>query len=223
MSYITSTELKKMQVGMDFNKFSPEELDLVIEAAVAVVENYCNRSFLAGTYTEKGSTMIDREGRIIVAVENKPIATVTSLEFWLTGYGETRVEADLNYLDVFNRAGYMYYNTTHSPYSGADVSYPSVVLGQQDHVHYEIVYTTTAAVPADIKRAVAIITANMLRSEFFLKEMNAPTIEQGVKGFTSDDYSVNFASVSEKNKGILTQVVREILNRRVNVGQSTHF
>lgn len=223
MNYLTAAELKKLQVGMDFTKFSPEELDLVIAAASEVVENYCKRSFNAGTFTEKGQTIIDKQGRILVVVNNKPIAAVTSLELWLTGYGETRIEADLNYIDIFEKPGYMYYHTTHSPYAGTDVSYPSIVLGQSDYVNYEVVYTVTATLPADIKRAVAMITANMLKAEFFLREMNAPTIEQGVASFSSDDYSVNFVNTSEKNKGIITQSVRDILDRHVHIGQSSHF
>ena len=220
--YITVKELKTQPVGISFDKYSSQQLTSMINIASSIVESYCKRKFGPGTFTETGQTRIDREGRIVLTVKNQPINTVTSLKVWASGMRVSeRLTLDTDYLNILKDAGYMYYSTTHSPWSSYGQTYPWVILGNSEVIFYELVYTTIGEVAPDIKFAAAMMVANLLKTDYLFKTEGVVGAK-GVDSFRSDDYLVKFSQMkSDDNDAVLTPPVRQILDRYASLGQNS--
>lgn len=220
--YITVKELKTQPVGLSLDKYSKEQLTNIIGVASQIIENYCRRKFGPATYVETGQTRIDREGRIVIAVKNQPINVVSLLKVWASGMRVSeRLSLDVDYLNIMKDAGYMYYATTHSPWSSYGQTYPWIILGNSEVIFYEITYSGSGEVPPDIKYAAALMVANLLKMDYLFKTEGVIGAK-GVESFRSDDYMVKFSQMkSDDNDAVLSPPVRQILDRYAALGQNS--
>lgn len=223
LTYLDVCELRKRPVGLDFSKYSDEELYSMLLVAKDVIDGYCSRSFGPGRFQEEGEAIVDYTGRIVISMRNSPIKKIHSCEVWVAGLN--RISLDLTYADIFYKAGYMYFTTSHTPFSNPNSGYPDIVLGMSQEVFYEVDYSSSAAAPESVKQACALIVANLLKAHAILSKTGTPGVDNGIAEFQSDDYRVRFGDPGrfsqEESKTILTSTVCQLLNRHRMAGQST--
>lgn len=225
MAYITKEELVCTKIGFDFRQFDEGDfLDDLITLGTGVIDDYLGRTYQEGTYNEKGETIVDKQGRIIIRTKNKPIGEVTSLKAQVTGSEDITLE--VQNLEIFNDAGYMYFHTSVA-LGVSDNSYPSVALSAENIITYKITYTVAAnGVPEAVKRALAYICAHLLKDQELYNQTGMSS-GLGVKSFSSGAYSVNFAD-NKKTSGegsysadaLIPPIAKALLARHRNHGQN---
>lgn len=223
LTYLDVCTLRKTPVGLDFSKYSDEELYSMLLVAKDVIDGYCARQFGQGRFQEEGEAIVDYTGRILISTQNKPIKKIHKVEVWVSGLN--RIELDLTYADIFYKAGYLYFTTSHTPFSNPNSGYPDIVLGMSHTVFYEIDYSVSENITPSIKQACAFIVANLLKSHALFSKTGAVGVETGIAEFQSDDYRVRFGDPGkyseELSKTILTPTVCQLLNRNRRAGQNT--
>ena len=185
-SYATPTELKASNIWLDFSVFSDPELQAYADLATEMIDTYLGRTFLPWPFTETKETTVDKETRIFVALENSNVDEVTALTFRLLDASE--IVADVTYIDLYNKQGYFYYNT--SLYQGN--SYPQTLLAEATRVTYTVSYTVIDDVPLAIKQASIQICWNLLKPQVNYDSTGAVLQTWDLKGFTSGDYKVDY-------------------------------
>ncbi|MBX7105188.1 MAG: phage head-tail connector protein [Gemmataceae bacterium] len=125
-------------------------LDLLRDSADAFVAGYAGRDLAAGTFTEYFPGDVQT-----AVVRNFPIATVTSVKVdRLGGFGaETTLDPDAYVVD--SARGRIY--CRHGPFVGRQACV------ERSPIAVQVVYTTTAAVPADLKEAYALLVGHWYR------------------------------------------------------------
>ena len=210
--YATYLDLRKANVGMDFSGYSDEDLKAICLFSKSVIDMYAGRAFGPGMFLENGQTTVDREGKVFIAVKNRPIAAVNSLIVYYSG--SARVSLPVRYIDVFPTQGYMYFSTSHSPFNSVQgAAYPSVILSLSEKLFYQIQYVVTEDVPALIKYASMLISANLLKSNYILQQTGVSNIETGVHEFTNGQYTVQFSALESNDSAIITPAVRQVIDR----------
>lgn len=222
-SYIDVCDLKKMSLGLSLAGHSDEELEVLLVVAKELIDSYTGRVFGPGRVTERGETVVDYQGRILIPMSNFPVGTVHSVN--MSAGGISPIGLNLNYTQNFYAQGYMYWHTSHSPFSNPNAGYPDIVLGYGGALTYEVDYTSTAPVPEVVKHATGLVAANLLKQNAVYKSTGAAGAEGGVVEFQSDDYRVKFAGgVYSKEGGggdmIMTPFIRQLLRKYVKLGQS---
>jgi len=136
----------KARMGITFST-DDALLDLLRDSADAFVVQHCGRDFVAGTYTEYHAG-----DRATLRLRNYPVAAVTSVKVdLLGGFGpETALPASAYVVEPERGLVHSRFGTFAALPSGHEF-HPSEAAPRA----VQVVYVTTAAVPADVKQAYA--------------------------------------------------------------------
>lgn len=66
MALMTWEQVKAIPTGVDISGYSQEQLEFWIEVAEQMISDYTGRDFSSGNKTDKGETVVDRTGRVII-------------------------------------------------------------------------------------------------------------------------------------------------------------
>jgi len=208
-SYVTVEELKASLLGYDFELFTEPELAVYISVAEQMINQYCNRVFGCGEFTEKYETSSDNEGNLLVQTKNKPINEVVSLN--LVTAGEASESLDITRLEIFKDAGF--------------AKFP---IGKYiPKIIYEIKYKVTEEISAIIKQATIMLVGNILQNEYNKKKGGGADPNKVVKKFTSGEYSEEYFDPSKieessdvSSNKYFTPILQAMLNPYKTVNQN---
>ncbi len=217
---ITLTEYKTAKGITD--SASDTQLDALLPLVSDSIEDYCNREFGVGNFTEKAEGIVDYQGRFFIRTRQRPIAQVFTIDIRWFGTLQS-MPLNVAFLDLFEKEGYMYYAHAYDTLVG-------IIRDEyKDNYYYTISYSGGMPVPKAVKLA-----AIMALSDLF-ETMNAVTLASGVltnnqlKSVKIGDYaesyetgsSSKFNQLHDKTTGVLfSQTVRDLLNPFVYRGQS---
>jgi hypothetical protein len=171
-------------------------LGVLIPAAQADAERFCNRSFDTATYTELHDG--DNAGRFVL--KNAPITSITSVKYvavdgtktalpsTLYGYVSETGELSLVPLGVRKSTSY---DSMGAPYASSWSNGPAFVRGVQN---YEVIYVGGySSMPADLQLAMYQYV-----DELFAPIKNGAAIDTSLASETIGDYSYTRKSGSEQ-------------------------
>jgi len=217
-SYVTADEIRLAKVWFDFSKYSDAELNYAASLARELLDSYLDTAFWHFYAVQKWQTTVDKQWRIFMRFRYRPIKKVTYMKVRVPW--STEVVCFPTYMDLFEREGYGYYPISTAYWASAVGTYPLIVLGHTDKLHYTVKYEVDSDVPMVVKQAIALICMNILKSDFYLGQTGIVGVVWNVNSFTSGEYSVNFwnnnATYNWKGYagGIyLTPAVQELLDR----------
>lgn len=218
--YLSVEELKKTKTGIDFTKYSDEELYFYLQLAKEMIDNYTGQSFSAGTFTEKSEAIIDKFNKIVIRAKQKPVDEVVSLKIWYpAGVEDAYVINVQDDIEVFKEQGYIYLPIT--------LFSENYFLRIVDKVVYELTYTTQGSIPKIVQYACTLLIANMLKSDYYSKIMNVPGVNGALKSFKSGDYSVAFDNqriqAGDDPDSFLSSPIKEMLKKYKRMHQNTFF
>jgi len=203
------------------NTSNDTQLAAIIEMVNNYIENYCNREFGNGVFSERNQGIFDYLGRYVFHVKNKPISTVSSVSIRFFGV-PTPLNLDPTKLDIFGKEGYCYYSSYVDP--------GLVVIREEykNNFYYDITYSGGQAVPKAVQ--LAAITAVGDTFNYFQKTTISGTQTTGeltsVKiGDYSESYETSrensFSQMHDTKTGlVLTKTVTDLLNPFKIAGQS---
>lgn len=216
---LTLSEYKALQ-GITETTYDAQ-LEVLIPMVNDYIENYCNREFGEGEYTERNPGVVDYYGRYVFRVKNRPLNEVLEVNLYFMGAQGSPASIDVSLMDVFTREGIAYYTGT------LDNSIAMIRPEYADQFYYDITYSGGETVPPAVKLAASIMAADTF------KYLQATVVLSGtqtgeLKSVTLDDYSETyettgslFAQLHSKDIGmVLTPTVVNLLNpyKRVGIG-----
>lgn len=153
--------IKKSMLGFDFTDVDDESLLLIAEAASRSIDDYTNNIFFQEQIiNEKHTSIVDKDLRIFVRTNYKPIIAVS--EIFLETVPTQQVKLDPSYLDIHPEKGIIYAYASVSATVGTRLDLRRFAYGEGMNVVLN--YTAgPLVVPAPIKRATALLVRNMLR------------------------------------------------------------
>jgi Phage gp6-like head-tail connector protein len=204
------------------------QLSAYIDSTNKFIEEYCNREFGPGEYSEQREGIVNHLSAYVFNVQNKPIVSVQSVALKFIGTTE-ELSVDTTRLDIFKKAGYMYYSHQLTP--ATTVLRPEY----RENFYYTITYSGGEAVPSPVKLAAVTMVSDTF--EYFNRTNTAlasGTQQVGeLKSVKIGDYSESYAtgdslyrsmhgtrSGSEGGGFVLTQTVKDLLTPYRAQGQS---
>jgi len=230
MADILTLEQYKTYKGMTTTEYDGQ-LSAYIDSTNTFIEEYCNREFGPAEYEEQKEGLINSVSDYVFSVQNKPIISVQSVALKFRGTTE-ELAVDVTRLDIFKKAGYMYYSNALSP--------PKIVLRSEyrNNFYYTITYSGGEAVPSPVKLAAVTMVSDTF--EYFNRTNTAlasGTQQVGeLKSIKIGDYSESYATGDSLYRGmhssssgssgaegsgfVLTQTVKDLLTPYKAQGQS---
>ena len=183
MWYITKEELEIYKSGFDLSIYSWEELDIYIEMADEIINDYIwYKINYDPVVDEHWTAIVQHDSQLYVQLKSTYVDTVTSLS--ANTYGTEYISLPITYLNLFSESWYFYL-----PLS-VDFYNTGRRFSSQDKVNYKVSYTKEdKGIPNKVKLAASKIIWNLLRSNYNLTNWISGSDEQ-VQSFTSWDYTV---------------------------------
>lgn len=223
MADILTLSAYKAAKGITSNEYDTQ-LNALIPMINSYIEKYCNRTFGPGEFTERREGIINNKSAYVFNVQNKPIVSVQEVNLSFIGTNQT-VGVDTTRLDIFHKAGYMYYSHQLTP--------PVVVIREEyrQNFYYDITYSGGDAVPPPVTWAAVQMLSDTWEYYNRTNTMTASGSQQvgELKSVKIGDYTETYATgdtvyntALRANKGgvTLTQTVRDILTPYRAQGQS---
>lgn len=220
-SYVTYDEVMKSQIGFDFSQFTKEQIMMATILGSQIIEDYTNRVFGPGEFTEKTEGTTDHQDRIFVVFNNRPVNSVKSLK--VIYVGSVDVNIDLKDFDLFPDEGYGYYYYNLSIYRGQRWLPETFV--------YEVEYDVIKPVPTLVKQACIMLAGNVLRDQYLLNEKGKSIADNDIQSFKSGEYSETYRPIKDSigggeytstNNKILTPEVKMFLSHYVSLNQNLY-
>jgi len=223
MADILTLETYKAAKGITSVDYDTQ-LSALIPMVNGYIESYCNREFGEGEYSETREGVINHNSSYVFNVQNKPIISVQSVALKFIGTNQ-EVAVDTDNLDIFHKAGYMYYSHQLTP--------PVTVIREEyrNNFYYEITYSGGQAVPP----AVTLAAIQMLSDTWEYYNRTNTALASGTQqvgelhSVRIGDYTETYATgetlfiqmVKQNNGGVmLTQSVKDLLMPYRAQGQS---
>ncbi len=201
------------------------QLNALIPMINRYIEDYCSREFGEGSYTERREGLIDHNSSYVFNVQNKPIISVASVALRFRGTTQS-ISVDTTRLDIFHKAGYMYYSHQLTP--------PVTVIRSEyrQNFYYDITYSGGETVPPSVTLAAVQMLSDTWEYYNRTNTMLASGTQQvgELESVKIGDYTEKYATgqtlfitMMRENKGgvVLTQSVKDILMLYRAQGQST--
>jgi len=195
MWYITVEELSSYKNGYDLSWYSDAELEVYIELATELIDDYIWYSInYEPVIEEKWTVIIPSDNNLLINTKSTFIDSITELK--LSTYGDEYIVMDLNYLTIFENPWYFYIPLT------VDFFQLNRRLVTQSKINYKVSYTKEDKwIPNKVKLACSKIIWNLLRTDYNANNWIFWS-DKSVQSFTSWDYTVKLwgSSLSYKWK-----------------------
>ena len=224
MADILTTAQYKALKGITSSDYDTQ-LGAIIPCVNQFVEDYCQKKFGVGLYTEKSEGLLDIRNNYVFQVKNYPIQEIFSVDVHFRSI-PTPLPVNLYYLDIFYPEGYCYY---------AGTLIPGILVIRQeyrDKFSYTITYSGGQAVPSPVTLAASTMVSDMFE---YYNRVNTATVSgientnRDLKKVTIGDYGEEYSQGqdmysklhTEATGIVLTQTVKDLLAPYRKHGQNT--
>lgn len=194
MWYITKDELETYKNGFDLSWYTWEELDVYIDIADDLINDYIGYKIDYTPVTDEQWTwIVQHDSQLYIKLNSTYIDTVTALK--ANTYWNEYIDLPITYLNLFQKAWYFYL-----PLS-VDFYNTGRRFNDQQKINYKVSYTKEDRwIPNTVKLAASKIIWNILRADYNLQNGVSGSDKQ-VQSFTSGDYTVKLWGSSLQYQG----------------------